>query len=108
MEISTTAAVSYGPVISLRGPRDNLTPEKPFTSLVQVQPDQTWVEGEGMFSLPHSLPHPSNIFPSTSISIKQPDLEDTGIYSLSWMNTDSAKPPGSYGSNQWERHHGVQ
>lgn len=66
MEIPTTAGVNYGPIILPRDPRDNPTPEKTFISLVQGQPDQTWVQGKGMgmLSLPavsltlltHSLP----------------------------------------------------
>lgn len=79
MEIQITAAVSYGPVIPSRGPRDipshYLMPEKPFISSVQAQPDlpASWAykewdlatrlggrggegEGKGIFSLlQHSL-----------------------------------------------------
>lgn len=49
MEIPSRAAVNYGPIILLRDPnKDNPTAEMTFISLVQGQPDQTWVEGMEM------------------------------------------------------------
>lgn len=74
----TTAAVNDGPIIPLRDPRDNPTPEKTFISLVQGQPDQAWVEGKGRGDV-HVLPPCCLPHPSTSISVK-PDLEDTFYY----------------------------
>lgn len=56
MEIPTTAT---GELWSCKGefcPRDNPTPEKTFVSLVQGQPDQTWVEEKGMGMSSSSLP----------------------------------------------------
>lgn len=55
-QFPTTAAVNDGPIIPLRDPRDNPTPEKTFISLVQGQPDQAWVEGKGRGMSMSSLP----------------------------------------------------
>lgn len=76
MEIQIAAAVNYGPIIPSRGPRDipshYLTPEKPFISLVQVQPDlpasqaykgqdlATQLGGRGFLPLPP--PQPAFLF----------------------------------------------